>query len=386
MSVLGWLKMSEGVTDEHIRHYFHLPFWCDLWHLNPFSCLCYRHDILSRLSVVPCWMFLAQGHSVVRVEQIRTMCAKWRKEVLETILVFNHHSDWICQYRSWPEKNPAFLCGFLVVCSFVSRHERVAHTEHFHFHKVVAEQVDEDLVVNKVPLKKILSRTRSYWRSIVQDSTLLMSDYEEDFADFQNYSKIQPAESLVGANRAESTDQWTAFSGITVKNPPLFDGSTSWFKYDELIDDWLDLTQLEAGKPGPALKNRLVGDAAMCKGLFNRETLRSEGVKYSKNTLRPHVVKGASGVFLWRFFQFIRAKRENIEMVKWIGKFSVLLKRLKDAWMDRLPMSSMNETRRQSQYQADLERENEDERSRRSGTSGSGSTGNQRSVECNTDG
>ena len=41
---------------------------------------------------------------------------------------------------------------------------------------------------------------------------------------------------------------------------------TSWLKYEELIDDWLDLTVLEAGKRGPALKNRLVGDAEMCKG------------------------------------------------------------------------------------------------------------------------
>ena len=42
---------------------------------------------------------------------------------------------------------------------------------------------------------------------------------------------------------------------------PLFDGSTSWFKYEELIDDWLDLTVLEGRKRGPALKNRVVGDA-----------------------------------------------------------------------------------------------------------------------------
>ena len=42
--------------------------------------------------------------------------------------------------------------------------------------------------------------------------------------------------------RAEFTDQRTASSGNAVKIPPLFDGSTSWFKYEELIDDWLDLT------------------------------------------------------------------------------------------------------------------------------------------------
>ena len=34
-------------------------------------------------------------------------------------------------------------------------------------------------------------------------------------------------------------------AGITTKIPPLFDGSTSWFKYEELIEDWLDLAVLE---------------------------------------------------------------------------------------------------------------------------------------------
>ena len=85
--------------------------------------------------------------------------------------------------------------------------------------------------------------------------------------------KTSSAESLVGAYRAESKDRWTASSGITVKIPPLFDGSTSWFKYEELIHDWLDLTQLETEKRGPALKNRLIGDAAMYTGLLDRESL-----------------------------------------------------------------------------------------------------------------
>ena len=144
----------------------------------------------------------------------------------------------------------------------------------------------------------ILSRTRSHRRVLFKDSTILISDYEEDFIDTQNFSKTISSESLVGAYRAESTDQLTASSGITVKIPPLFDGSTSWFKYEELIDDWLDLTQLEAGKRGPALKNRLVGDASMYKGLLDREYLRAEDrVKYFKGTLRPHFIKRSSGCF-----------------------------------------------------------------------------------------
>ena len=47
-------------------------------------------------------------------------------------------------------------------------------------------------------------------------------------------------------------------------------------------------------------------------------------------------------------------------MVKWIGKFSLLLKRLRDAWMDMLPMSAMSETQRRDQCLADVNQENED--------------------------
>ena len=94
-------------------------------------------------------------------------------------------------------------------------------------------------------------------------------------------TKQKSKESLVGAYRAESTLENTARSGITTKIPPLFDGSTSWFKYEELIAGWLDLTVLEETKRGPALKNQLVGDAEMYKELFDRESLRTaEEVKY----------------------------------------------------------------------------------------------------------
>ena len=50
----------------------------------------------------------------------------------------------------------------------------------------------------------------------------MMKDYEEDLDDFPEENKDRPAESLVGAYRAESTDLWTAGSGITPKIPPLF--------------------------------------------------------------------------------------------------------------------------------------------------------------------
>ena len=83
---------------------------------------------------------------------------------------------------------------------------------------------------------------------------------------------------------------------------------------------------IQERKRGPALKNRLVGDAEMHIGLLNREALRAEdGVKYFRDTLRPPFIQGAQSVFLWRFYKFIRARTASIDIVDWIGKFSLLL-------------------------------------------------------------
>ena len=67
------------------------------------------------------------------------------------------------------------------------------------------------------------------------------------------------------------------------------------------------------------------------------------------------------------FFQFSWARRANIEMVKWIGNFSLLLKRLRDACMDVLQVSAMSEERKQNQYLADVTHVHE-ERQRRNAT------------------
>ena len=87
---------------------------------------------------------------------------------------------------------------------------------------------------------------------------------------------------------------------VTTKIPPAFDGRSSWFAYEEAIDDWCGVTELDADKRGPALRNRLDGEAAVYKSLFDRDRLKeaATGVEYFKNTLRQHFVKGAQSVFL----------------------------------------------------------------------------------------
>jgi hypothetical protein len=124
---------------------------------------------------------------------------------------------------------------------------------------------------------------------------------------------------------------------VTTKIPPSFNGtSMTWFAYEEAIDDWCDITELDPNKRAPALKNKLAGAAAQFKHLLDRDRLKDaeNGVEYFKRILRPYFVKGAHSVYLWRFFQLHRLHRGNQEMVQWIGRFSVSRKRLSEAWMD----------------------------------------------------
>ena len=127
---------------------------------------------------------------------------------------------------------------------------------------------------------------------------------------------------------------------VTTKVPPGFDGKTSWFAFEDAIDDWCDITELEAEKWGPALRNRLEGEASVYKRLLDREQLREpngRGVEYFKRTLRPHFVKGAQTVFLYRFMRFMKNNRGNAELTKWMTRFQIDGRRLEESWMDLCP-------------------------------------------------
>ena len=112
-------------------------------------------------------------------------------------------------------------------------------------------------------------------------------------------------------------------------------------------------------KRGPALRNRLVGEAEVYRGLKRESVRATNGIKYFRDTLRHHFIEGAQSVFLWRFHQFTRATRGNIETVKWIGKFSLLLKRLREAWMD---VFCVHHERREEQYHVDVTQLTEERR------------------------
>ena len=92
-----------------------------------------------------------------------------------------------------------------------------------------------------------------------------MSKDEEVLHNFPMRDPISSAKYMVGAYRAEFSNDWS-ISGITPKILPSCDGTTSWFKYEELIEDWPDGRVLDTRKQGPALKNRLHGKAEQHRG------------------------------------------------------------------------------------------------------------------------
>ena len=68
------------------------------------------------------------------------------------------------------------------------------------------------------------------------------------------------------------------------------------------------ITELEQEKWGPALRKRLEGEASVYKRLLDRDELRQpngRGVDHFQRKLRPHFVKGAQTVFLFRFMKFM---------------------------------------------------------------------------------
>ena len=122
----------------------------------------------------------------------------------------------------------------------------------------------------------------------------------------------------------------SAFQQVTTKVPPSYDGRGSWFTYEDAIDDWCDITELEKEKQEPALRNRLEGDAAIYKRLLDRERLKdaNTGVQYFKSFLRPLFVK------VYRFQQFMNIHRGNGDILRWMTRFQLSLQRMRDSWND----------------------------------------------------
>ena len=174
------------------------------------------------------------------------------------------------------------------------------------------------------------------------DSLSEATDPEEAFAAQGTRHRQQHGRSSSSTYRTYEA-QPSAGVKMTPKIPPSFDGQSSWFEFEDLIDDWVNITTLSAEKLGPSLKNALTGNAEYYEKMLDNEQLRHErnGITYFKETLRPYFVKGANHVFLWRFMQLFRTWRGNGEFVSWIARFEVASKKVMEAFMGLLDLSTV---------------------------------------------
>ena len=123
---------------------------------------------------------------------------------------------------------------------------------------------------------------------------------------------------------------------MTTKVAPAYDGRSSFFAFEDAIDDWCDITELEPEKRGPALRNRLEGDASQYKRLLELRDA-NEGVNYFKRFLRPHFIKGAQSqtVFLHAIHE--AQQRHKMDLQRWMTRFQLTANRLIESWMDLTP-------------------------------------------------
>ena len=123
---------------------------------------------------------------------------------------------------------------------------------------------------------------------------------------------------------------------VTTEVPPGYDGSTNWFKYADAVEEWRDLTKVEAKRRGPAIAARLSGRAEIFKERLDRERLRDPetGVDNFLATLWPFFVKDLQSAFLYRFFQMLRCNRGRTDYERCMVKYKIARQKAIDAWLD----------------------------------------------------
>ena len=147
---------------------------------------------------------------------------------------------------------------------------------------------------------------------------------------------------------AAEEDQWDSFPAhstptmvhaahpVTTEVPPGYDGTTNWFRYADAVEEWCDLTKVEARRRGPAVAARLTGRAEIYKERLDRDRLKDPetGVDYLLATLRPYFVKDLQSVFLYRFFQLLRCNRGQTDHQRWMIKYEIARQKAVDAWLE----------------------------------------------------
>ena len=100
------------------------------------------------------------------------------------------------------------------------------------------------------------------------------SNRESSPEDTQRTRPLQVQRQMPQARHmASRARKFSATSVLHLKIAPAYDGTTSWFACEQLIDDWFDITTLDEMR-GPSLKTRPSGLATVQKETVQRKAYR----------------------------------------------------------------------------------------------------------------
>ena len=123
---------------------------------------------------------------------------------------------------------------------------------------------------------------------------------------------------------------------------PAFDGTESFFAYEEMVEEWELISKLTPEKRGPALRHRLDGrakifahssdiDVKKLQAPGDPDTGEESGVAYLMRLLKIRFVRAPVHVFLFRLTQFLQLRRKGTDYQMWITKWNRALRRLQEA-------------------------------------------------------
>ena len=131
------------------------------------------------------------------------------------------------------------------------------------------------------------------------------------------------------------------------KVAPAYDGRTSLFAFEDAIDDWCDITELEAERRGPALRNQT---RRWCRSIQNVTRIenywRDPGRRcelFQTISATSHFIKGAQAVFLYKFIA-IHATTTEVQWTyrRWMTRFQLTANRLIESWMGLISDLDLN--------------------------------------------
>ena len=149
----------------------------------------------------------------------------------------------------------------------------------------------------------------------VLDDGYILDDDDEGTAFFTHWDETPTAY----AGSGEKSDK-LGTAAYTQKLAPRLNDSISWFTFEEQVEEWLLITNLDKEFRGPALMTRMDGTKPMLyKRDLDHEQLQGKhdpsdvnaGVKYFLKYYRPKYLKNVQNIFMYRFMRLLKYNRDG---------------------------------------------------------------------------